>query len=711
MRLFVFVLFLVFSCSAPLRHSPTEIKRWEKRAENVEIIRDTYGVGHIYAKTDADVVFGLLYAQCEDDFRRVERNYVWAIGRLAELEGPDALSSDIRANLFMTIPEAKELYGLAPAWLKELCVAFADGVNYYLYKHPEVEAKVIQRYEPWMPLFFSEGSIGGDIEGVSLKGIEEFYLNKKKVANIEFEKFKEPQGSNGIAISRELSSSGNAMLLINPHTSFFFRGEYHMVSEEGLNAYGAITWGQFFIYQGFNEKTGWMHTSTYTDVKDEYLETVEDSKEGKRTKFGQEWKPVDSLTVALSDGFNSRNFKLYRTFHGPVTGKEEEKWISTAMMWDPINALQQSYLRTKQSSYHSFFKIMEMKTNSSNNTVYADNDGNIAYFHGNFIPRRNIKYDFTKPVDGSIPETSWQGLHEVKECITLLNPKNGWIQNCNSTPFTAAAEFSPKKEDYPVYMTGVGENFRGIHAQNLLKEAKALTLDGLIKLAYDPHLPGMEAFVPTFLNGIPQYLLAKDEKKALDKLIQWDFKTKGSSVEMSMAHYLGLVWIQNTNGWRRNNILDEVNAILSKITPLERLQLFQKALAELKADFGSFEVPWGEINRYQRLNGDIQLKYDDTAPSTAIPLASGTWGALASYGATKKVGTKRIYGTSGNSFVAVVEFGEKVRAKSLLAGGQSSDPTSKHFDDQVGLYASGTFKEVFYYKEDVRNNALKSYKP
>ncbi len=180
----------------------------------------------------------------------------------------------------MTEAEAKANYEKSPAWLKQLCDAFADGINYYLETHPEVTPKLLTRFEPWMPMYFSEGSIGGDIERISTDKLKAFYESDRTLPKMELlqlkkeEELAEPQGSNGIAISGSLTKSGNAMLLINPHTSFFFRGEVHVVSEEGLNAYGAVTWGQFFVYQGFNEKTGWMHTSTYTDVLDEFKETI-----------------------------------------------------------------------------------------------------------------------------------------------------------------------------------------------------------------------------------------------------------------------------------------------------------------------------------------------------------------------------------------------------------------------------------------------------
>ncbi|WP_262485587.1 penicillin acylase family protein [Cyclobacterium amurskyense] len=316
-----FMLLFVWACKDPVNN---EVRSWETRAKQVTIIRDDYGIPHIYAKTDADAVFGMLYAQCEDDFRRVERNYIWATGRLAELDGEDALYSDLRANLYMTEAEAKAAYEGAPRWLQLLCEGFADGVNYYLHSHPEVEPKVLTYYEPWFPMYFSEGSIGGDIERISTERIRSFYEEQKALAYSEFgdglvhpDPYDEPKGSNGIAISPELSASGNALLLINPHTSFYFRPEIHVVSEEGLNAYGAVTWGQFFVYQGFNEKTGWMHTSTHLDFMDEYMEEVREVGDGIEYAYGDEWRAVEEISLTLKltspEGLQEKTFTMYRT--------------------------------------------------------------------------------------------------------------------------------------------------------------------------------------------------------------------------------------------------------------------------------------------------------------------------------------------------------------------------------------------------------------
>ncbi len=714
------VLLVSLGCTAD-----AEISRLEAISERVEIIRDDFGVPHVYAKTDADAVFGMLYAQCEDDFNRVEQNYIWAIGRLAEVEGPSSLYSDVRARMFMTQEEAVKAYEQAPEWLQKLCNSFADGVNYYLHTHPEVKPRLLTLFEPWMPFYFSEGSIGGDIERVSTTKIKALYEGETQIALAEdqlaeqpyspFSLYEEPAGSNGIALNGDMTESGNAMLLINPHTSFFFRGEMHVVSEEGLNAYGAVTWGQFFIYQGFNEKTGWMHTSTYTDVIDEYVETVRHTQTGKEYKYGEKWLAIDSIqevfSVKTDAGLQQNSLTLYRTHHGPITHKIDDQLTATALMWSPAKALEQSFIRTKQLNYEGFNQMMQLKTNSSNNTVYADADKNIAYWHGNFIPVRDTRFDFAKPVDGSDPDTDWKGLHELEEHITLLNPSTQWLQNCNSTPFTAAGPDSPRPEDFPYYMSTAPENFRGVHAISLLEQTQKHTLESLIDLAYDSYLPAFEALIPGLVRSFDE-TPNPDLTEEIELLRNWDFRTSAESKAMTLAHFYGTALYQKApslKGYSPMELMQywgqsaDLNAL--------RREVFAEAVGGLRRDFGSSLIEWAEVNRYQRLDASIFQAFNDSLPSVGIGHASGRWGALAAYGARYTNNTKKIYGTRGNSFVAVVEFGEKLRAKSLLAGGQSSDMNSRHFDDQVEMYAAGLFKEVPFYREDVLKRAIETYRP
>jgi acyl-homoserine-lactone acylase len=275
-------------------------------AYRAEIVRDEWGVPHITGRTDADAdaVFGMIYAQAEDDFNRIEMNYRTNLGRMSEAEGEKALWQDLRQRLWIDPNELKADYTKSPTWLKKLMQAWAAGLNQYLADHPEVKPKVLTRFEPWMALSFSEGSIGGDISCVSLSQLQAFYERRTVALNAEERGLvtREPTGSNGFVIAPSHSASSHPLLLINPHSSFFFRAEQHVTSGQGRNTYGAATRGQFFIYQGFNQNAGWMHTTSSTDAIDEFALTVKTvvGGDGWAYRYGKEQRPITVKTVALA---------------------------------------------------------------------------------------------------------------------------------------------------------------------------------------------------------------------------------------------------------------------------------------------------------------------------------------------------------------------------------------------------------------------------
>jgi acyl-homoserine-lactone acylase len=718
-----FVLALAGGTSVQAAENP-EIARWEREARNVTIIRDNWGIAHIYGKKDASTVFGTVYAQAEDDFNRIETNYINATGRLAEAEGESRIYLDLRMKLFIDSEELKKEYEASPPWLQQLMNAFADGLNYYLAKHPSVKPRVIRRFEPWMALSFTEGSIGGDIERVNLGQLEAFY-GQGRVSQVFSDGDAidgEPRGSNGIAIAPSISASHHALLLINPHTSFFFRSELQMVSGEGLNAYGAVTWGQFFIYQGFNERAGWMHTTSGVDAVDEYLETVEQRDGHFYYKYGKDeesWRPMIQTVIAVpyrtSHGLEEKQFTVYRTHHGPVVREADGKWVSFRIMQEPMKALMQSYLRTKARNYKAYLKTMELKANSSNNTIFADADGDIAYFHGNFIPRRDTSFDWTRPVDGSNPATEWKGLLTVDEAPHLLNPKSGWLYNSNNWPWSGAGPSSLKKEDFPSYVETGSESARGLHAIRVLENNKDFTPKSLLSAAYDSYLTWFDKPLPALIrayDGAPSADPVKQKVAGqIEYLRAWDHRWAVESVPTSLAVFWGEDIQRRVGDDARKAGLSNEDYIGSRAPAEQLLESLAAASERLRNDFGSWKTAWGDINRFQRLTGDLVQPFDDAGPSIPVGFTSAVWGSLASFGARPWQGSKKWYGISGNSFVAVVEFGKKVRAVAVTAGGQSGDPRSPHFNDQAKRYSTGDLREVYFYRAQVEGHTERRYHP
>jgi len=702
--------------------APGQDARWRQHAAHVHITRDNWGIAHIYGKSDADAVFGMMYAQAEDDFNRIERNYLNGLGWLAQAEGESAIYSDLRERLFIDAATLQQQYRRSPAWLKTLMIAWSDGLNYYLSKHANVAPKVIHHFEPWMALSFTEGSIGGDVESVDLAKLEKFYGQPTPPTSKNSQPFvpeENPGGSNGFAIAPSRSASGHAMLWINPHTSYYFRSELQVVSEQGLNVYGAVTWGQFFVYQGFNPHNGWMHTSYGGDAIDEYAENLVKKPDGLYYKYGDGLRKLRVTQVTIpfkqAGGLGKRIFTVYHSHHGPIVRAENGKWIAVKLLVDPVPALSQSYLRTKTSDYASFRKTQDMRTDTSNNTVYADANGTIAYFHGNFIPKRDTAFDFTHPVDGSNPATEWQGPHAVEDTITLLNPSNGWLFNSNNWPFSAAGDQSPKRENYPRYMWTKGENPRGPHAVEVLRDIHNVTLDSLIAAGYDGHLTAFDVLLPPLILSFDALPAADPQRAALGEAIaalrDWNRRTSADSVPTAVAIFWGQELIERKGAVARDAEEPVYDYLVDKLTDAERLTALSAALEKLQRDFGRWQIPWGEISRFQRLTDDIVQPFDDARPSLPVGFAPSLWGALASFDWSKPRTTKKIYGSTGNSFIAAVDFGPTIHAKALMSGGESGDPASPHFTDQELMFTQGRFRDVLFYPEDVSAHAERSYQP
>ena len=681
-----------------------EISRYTTEAQRVTIIRDNWGIPHIYGKTDADAVFGLLYAQCEENFQKVEENNLEMMGQLSEI-GKASLYDDLQMRLIYDSSAAIKDYKNSPQWFKKLLDAAADGVNYFLYKHSEVKPAILKHFEPWFALMRTNGSISAtqtaDLTPEDMKNLypsddPSTFSPEKRFSKDEVDEI----GSNGFAVAPSRTRSRDAIIYINPHVTFYFRTEAQMVSEEGLNAYGAVTWGTFFVFQGFNEHCGWMHTSSDADVADLYKEKIKKDGNSVYYLYDGKWLPVKTKQIAIhykdKNAVKHRAFTVYATGHGPVMGSRNGEWLSLKENNRSLDALMQSWLRTKAKGFEDFKKIMNMRSNSSDNTVFADDKGNIAYWHGNFIPKRDPKLDWSQPVDGTTSATEWKGLHSLDEMVHTYNPPSGWIQNCNSTPFTVSGNSSPKKENYPSYMAPDLENYRAINAERLLDEKTDLTIDRLInEVGYSHYLSAFEVL-------LPQLFIAFDELPGTDSLRQvlsdpidllkaWDKNSSASSAATTLA-------------------IEWASRIMRNVSPAEKLNLLYETIKDLEKRFGSWKVQWGDVNRYQRVGNDEN--FDDEKPSLAVGLASATWGSIPSYQSSRRVAnSNKRYGFSGNSFIACVEFGKKVKAKSIITGGQSFDPSSQHFTDQAQMYIDGNFKDALFYKEDVLKHIERKYHP
>ncbi|HSU28513.1 MAG TPA: penicillin acylase family protein [Chitinophagaceae bacterium] len=727
-RKILLLLWLLPLQSIAQEFSGAEISRWKSQAKNVTIIRDNYGIPHIYGKSDADAVFGLLYAQCEYDFKRVEMNYVEKLGRMSEIKGESSFYDDLLIKMIIDTADAIADYKKSPAWLKKLMDAYADGINYYLYTHPNTKPALLSRFQPWYPLLWTDGSIGAiNTAGLGANDLKNLYGGNETIVAQQKTAIEDEEevltGSNGFAFAPSITASHHSILYINPHVTFYFRPEVHVVSQDGLNVYGAVTWGQFFVYQGFNEHCGWMHTSSAVDAADAYIEKISNKNGRMIYEYNKLEVPITRKNITIwfkkGNALQSKTITVFYTHHGPVMAKKDGQWLSVRADNRIMNGLVQCWQRNKSKSFSDYKKTLDLKGNISNNTVYADDEGHIAYWHGNRIPIRDAKYDWSKPVDGSIKATEWKGLHTIDQTVHLYNPKNGWLQNCNSTPYTVAGVNSPNKKDYPAYMAPDGENFRGVNAVRVLSEGSDYTIDKVIEAGYDRRLSAFELLVPALVNARDNvhtktnYSFLDD---AVDVLKAWDYRCDENSVATTLAITWGEKMLRAINrmtpaDYEENDIVSKTKKYIATAAADELLKALAEATAELTTNFGTWRVPWGDINRFQRISSDIDQQYKDDQPSIPVGFASSQWGMIPSYASRTYPGTKKRYGANGNSFICVVEFGKKIKAKSLLAGGESGDPNSKHFNDQALMYSKGEFKDVLFYKDDVLKHAERTYHP
>ncbi len=718
-KVFWFISFITISCSAPKKNNAF-VNPYEQQASRVTIIKDTWGIPHIYGKTDADAVFGLMYTECEENFERVERAYLAKLGRLSEVDGPAKLYDDLSSRMLYDTTGAIQDYQKAPQWLKTLCTAFADGVNYYLQQHPG-KAQLLLHFQPWYPLLFTDGAfVALQTDGLTLQDKQRMY--PMPYDSTPTTTFNVPTGSNGFAVAPFKTISKHALLYINPHVSYHYRMEAHVVSESGLNAYGAVTWGQFFVYQGFNEHCGWIHTSSMADAADIFiLHPIKKENSWMYMADDQLNIPLQKRHVVYYKNGNimdsSEVLGMY-TIRGPVMGKRNNDWLSMKAVTHSLNGLIQSWQRMKSSNIEAFINNLNLRSNTSTNTMYADDKGNIAYWHGNFIPKRDTPYNRLKPVDGTSKTSDWQGIHSLDEIVHSINPAQGFLQNCNSTPFSVSGKNSLQNH-HPLYMAPDGENFRSLEAIKDLSSENQFTLDKLIAVGYDTYLGAFDTLLPPLFHAYdalsPNAPLYQTLKEPIAILRTWDKKSSLPSIATTLAVYWGFKVLPPSYLNEGSDETDDTKLFSQAIhamSPLDRLQKLQDVIVVLQKKFGSWKQAWGDINRYQRNTGVLKPIYDDAAPSFASPFASSIFGSLPAFD-VKYPGpsAKKAYGVAGNSFVAAVEFGPTIKARAINQGGQSFDPSSKHFNDQTPLFLQGTLREVFFYKDDVDQHMENRYHP
>jgi penicillin amidase len=669
----------------------------------VTIYRDTYGVPHVFGSTDASTVFGFAYAQAEDNFWRVEENFILALGRASELYGERSLNDD-RLNHALEIPRlAREEYARLDPKMRALCDAFAAGFNYYLTRHTEVRPRLLTKIEPWYTLAFIRFNYfqNGFARDRNLpREVQTAEIDRALADNV---------GSNGWVIAPSKSATGHAMLLINPHLPFFGPGqvyEGHVHSDEGWDFTGYTRFGFPFPYVGHNAALGWVSTDNAADLEDVYTETFDDPAHPLAYRYGAGHRlateRVEEIRVKTPAGFEVKSFKMIKTHHGPVVAKLDGKLLAIRMArFEEDGWLREWYDMTRARNLVQFKAALQPQKMLFGNVMYADTQGNIYYLYNGAAPRRDPKFDWTKALDGSDPATEWQGFHTIDDLPQLTNPKTGWMQNCNTTPFLLTSEGNPDPARFPKYMVQEGDNPRGRIARRILSTAPPWTFESWTRTAFDTRVIMADELLPVWLPELKEHLKGSEEnlrnlRIAHDLLSAWDHRATNDSVAMTIF-----------NRWR-----ERIGRITqTPVTAEARAAALTQALDGLVERFGKWQVTWGELNRLQRRDESQAEQFDDARPSLPIPGVGGNDGAVFTFAAGPSPGQKRFYGVAGATYVSVVEFAPSVRALSIHTFGSSGDPKSRHYTDQAELYARGEFKPAWFTLKEIRANLEASYHP
>jgi acyl-homoserine-lactone acylase len=690
-------------------------------AAQVQIYRDAYGTPHVDGQTDAATLFGFAYAQAEDNFWQLEDNYILALGRYSEIHGPRGLNSDLLNRAFEIVPRAQANYATLEPELRPLFDAFAEGLNFYLAKHPDVKPRLIQHFEPWHVLAF-----GRHITLELCYRYTRLHHNYMPRTN---GLIWAASGSNGWAVGPSRTKSGHAMLFANPHLPWFgFSTMYeaHLRSGEGWSFTGATVFGNPMLTLGHNEHLGWTLTTNEPDIADVWVETFDDPADPLKYRSGSEYRIAtawtETILVKAGAACNKRVYEFRKTHHGPiVANKGEGKFLSAqiAGIEDAV-MLRQTIKLVRSRNLNEFKSALAVQQFPMMNILYADKEGNIGFVYNGLIPRRDDRFDWSLPVDGADKNTEWQGVHKLEELPQVFNPRDGYVQNCNSSPFTTCELENPQRSAFPKYMAEDADDDkrRAKRARELLGAMKGVTLDEMCVAAFDTTIYWAKHALPEYERRLKELkktnpVLAKQVEPYLLHLLKWDCRVTAESTQATLC----ATWYEElySQGYPAETLLPKYVA-----DPQTEFNALILAAARLVTIHGDWRVPWGDVHRIQRPLHVVELldlPFDDAKPSLPCLGAPGPMGVIFTqyYSPSLRIPfvrtLKQQYGMVGASYSAVYEFGDKIRGASVMNFGESGDPSSPHYFDQAELISQRRMKPELFDWPDVLAGSKRQYHP
>ncbi|HEY6273305.1 MAG TPA: acylase [Terriglobales bacterium] len=711
-------LLLAVLCVAPLL---ARAAGSEQIAKSITIYRDNYGVPHVYGPTDAACAFGYMYAQAEDNFWQIEDSYIRSLGRASEVYGAKTMEDDelVRA---LEIPRlAQQEYEHLPAGTRSVMDGATEGLNYFLAHNPQVKPRLLTHFEPWYGLAFNRYALyfqfiyrRSGLRTEEIKGVVEPQAAQPSAAipaqrddqasAIDYKTAAETQGSNMWAVMPAKSRDGHALLFINPHQPFFGTGQWYegqVHSDEGWDMSGASFFGSALPTIGHNEYLGWSHTVNAPDIVDVWEETFDKAGDPLAYRYdggyrhATEW--TDTIKVKTDSGMAPHKLTFRKTHHGPIVAVRDGKQLSIKMArFEEGGQLDEWYNMTRARNMVEFKKAMSATAVPMFNAVYADRDGNIFYVYNGAVPRRSPKFDWSKPVDGSTSETEWQGYHAFNELPQVTNPKSGWVQNCNSTPFLTTVFDNPDPAGFPKYMVGEGDTARARISRRILWNKDSFTFDEWAKAGFDTYVIQAESELADLARAWEK---APSQKvaEAYVELANWDHVSRTNSVPMTLF----MLWHEKQYG----------TAVIRAGKKQEPVQALEQVIDDLNGTFGTWRVTWGDVNRLERRQSGGDEPFSDSVKSLPVAGAPGDVGIVFNFYARPEKDQKRRYGVAGHSFISVVDFGPQVEARSIMVFGENSDPASPHYFDQSELYAKQEFKPAYFSLAEIKAHAERTYHP
>ncbi|MDA9356660.1 penicillin acylase family protein [Flavobacteriaceae bacterium] len=662
---------------------------------DVEIVRDYYGVPHIYGKTDADTAYGLAWAHSEDDFMTIQKAYLAGNGMLSKYLKNDGIIVDFLTEFIESEKKVDELFDTLSEDFIKLIEGYSQGINKYAELNPEkvlvkelfpITPKKMLNYS-FLQLFISNGA-----DKLVSKIISNNTVNLSNLGIND-----DIQGSNTFAFNNNKTKNGETYLAINTHqpldgpNSWY---EVHLNSEEGTNIVGATFAGAPCVLTGVNENLAWTHTVNYPDKADLFKLKMHKSKKDIYLIDNKEYL-LESYKAKLKYRIFGINInikkKYYKSIFGPTLKNKSGYYsVRTPSLYN-IKALEQWWRMNKAKSFNEFYNVLKMKSIPGYNIGYADKNDTIFYISNGIIPIRNEKNDWTKIVDGSKSENLWENYYEISDLPQVINPKSGFIYNANHSPFkSTGGDENPKEEDFSKTMNyETYDNNRSTRIRNLINSEESVDYKKFKEIKYDNKLPRPLNYSFLDINSIWK-INASQYPKLSDVILNiqnWNMATDAKSIGAANYGVLYYILINKFNNIKDKKIFSEA----------EIIELISSTKKYLLKYFDSVNI---ELGDFQKLVRGEKEKGIFGLPDVITAMK----------GRAFENGKIKI--THGESYISLVKFKEgKVEIETVVSYGSSDNPNSIHYNDQMDLYSKFKTKKMTLDKKEIYKNAIRIYNP